>query len=631
MRRTWIVVLAATVAACAIGACSSDDAPVVTTTPPQSGSYRGVLTGANESGVLEATVSGGSTSGTKTLTAGNILTVTATLKLAGATVMLTGTLDPSTGAFDLSGGGYALKGTFAASGISGTYSGPHGTGTFVLLTSAQGTVSSFCGAFNGDDTGIWNISAVPGGSAVGAWATRAGTAGTFAGTWGNDTTLILNGSPISATGRLLSTSGEGTWTSSNNKHGTWTTGACAFAPITPDDAGADATVPPDDAGGTVDATVDAPSDVTLGTDANDAAQHDAAADSPAVDAADAGSDAATADAATDAAADGGSADGGTTDGAADGGSADGGTTDGAADGGGSDAAADASSDAAADAGLGYTEVVTDQPMCNLASDGAYIYIGYCKGKGVKRIAVNAPAGTTPTDIVGSAYVLNMVVDSNVVYWLDNNAALMKAPTDVFSATGTTIASASNITGSGSINVANGRVYWIDSDGQSGAIHSVATTGGTVATLVAGGVTAINSLGVDGTHNLAYYGITGELRRISTLQGIQSTTVRASTARNVQYSVSNSALFWTEADLLWQRNAAATDSNTASLPNVNALIIYSDFAFYRSSLGGFYKANAFANQVPTLVSSDVTGSEFVIAPPYIYWRTNDAQHLRRAAY
>ena len=131
----------------------------------------------------------------KTLATGSTRAVSATLKLAGSSVSLTGSYDPASGAFSLSGGGYTLTGMASAGGFSGTYTGPNGSGSFVLLPASQGDVSVFCGAFKGDDDGVWNVSAIQGGSAVGAYASRSGTTGTFAGDWKNNCLLYTSPSP----------------------------------------------------------------------------------------------------------------------------------------------------------------------------------------------------------------------------------------------------------------------------------------------------------------------------------------------------------------------------------------------------------------------------------------------------
>jgi len=210
--------------------CSGDDsngAPSEQMGVTGEGSYKGLLSGGTESGVLQVSVGEGTSPRSLNPQAeGDApLVVSGTLTIgAGAPIELTGTYDPSIGAFSVSGGGYALSGAATSQGITGSYTGPNGGGAFAIQATSSGTVSLFCGTFAGDSSGTWNLIGVEGGAASGAWASAEGSSGAFAGAWKNGS-ITLTSQLVTATGSLSATGGTGTWTADSNS-GTWLTAPC---------------------------------------------------------------------------------------------------------------------------------------------------------------------------------------------------------------------------------------------------------------------------------------------------------------------------------------------------------------------------------------------------------------------
>jgi hypothetical protein len=223
------------IAALIVPACGSDDSAARDSTPALgTGTYRGILSGGQESGTLDVTVAVGA-AGTTNLhpLAVSGSNVSGLLIIAnGPTISLSGTFDLATGTLSMSGGGFSFMGASASGSISGSYTSSSDGGAFVLLPTSAGAVSLFCGTFRGDDTGNWNVAAVAEGAAAGSFASMKGS-GSFAGTW-HGSTLTLNGSGVSASGTLTGGRGTGTWANGAAK-GTWTTGAC---PAGASDAGA---------------------------------------------------------------------------------------------------------------------------------------------------------------------------------------------------------------------------------------------------------------------------------------------------------------------------------------------------------------------------------------------------------
>jgi hypothetical protein len=135
-----------------LAGCGADD--VASTGLHMSGTIAGP---GGESGTLDVDVpEASSTSGLlHDATDGATGTITWS---TGGTVPLTGSYDPATGALTLSGGGYSLTATIKDGQGGGSYTGPKGTGSFVV-TAGSG-VEVFCGTFDNDDHtsyGVWNL------------------------------------------------------------------------------------------------------------------------------------------------------------------------------------------------------------------------------------------------------------------------------------------------------------------------------------------------------------------------------------------------------------------------------------------------------------------------------------------
>lgn len=238
-----------------IVACSSDD-PAAPAAPTPSGTYRGLLTGPKESGVLDIVIGPATTTPTslRPLAEGNGTTVSGTITwiVDGKKVSLSGSYDPATGTLSLSGtsasgGTYSLTGTSSDSGFDGSYSGPNGSGQFSLTeASVAGEASLYCGtAFDSaaKPVAVWNFVLDANGRATGAQCSdeRCGVlVGKLEGT-----KLTLS-APNDKVGKIEGTvengKASGTWTSSSET-GTWSgsTEACRPAEsIDPSDAGSDA-------------------------------------------------------------------------------------------------------------------------------------------------------------------------------------------------------------------------------------------------------------------------------------------------------------------------------------------------------------------------------------------------------
>ena len=112
--------------------------------PPSggAGTYRGVLVGTSQIGILEITVANASS---------GPLPASGTIELGGTVVSLSGTLDRSNASISLSSAdGYQLTGVSRPTYVFGTYS--HGTqdaGSFALFLESANSdpISLFCGSF----------------------------------------------------------------------------------------------------------------------------------------------------------------------------------------------------------------------------------------------------------------------------------------------------------------------------------------------------------------------------------------------------------------------------------------------------------------------------------------------------
>jgi hypothetical protein len=154
--------------------------------------------------------------------------ITGTLALTGgATINLSGTYTPASSAVSLSGTGYAVTGTYTSSSshFSGDYTGPAGDhGSWAV---ESGTVKVFCGTYNGNAAGTWNLILNDAGQLRGVAFTSSGAID-LVGTYNSGTGAIVITSPddgtVGATGTLNSTTGggSGNWSVSGQTAGSWT-------------------------------------------------------------------------------------------------------------------------------------------------------------------------------------------------------------------------------------------------------------------------------------------------------------------------------------------------------------------------------------------------------------------------
>jgi hypothetical protein len=124
--------------------------------------FAGVAAGSGVSGALTVTVATSEPIPAARIT-GPRHEVTATgtfTPTGGSAVVLTGTYNDEDGALILSGGGYTFTGTYANGVISGTFTGPGGSGSFSVLAAPAGTARTYCGTFvsnKGGSGGTFNI------------------------------------------------------------------------------------------------------------------------------------------------------------------------------------------------------------------------------------------------------------------------------------------------------------------------------------------------------------------------------------------------------------------------------------------------------------------------------------------
>ena len=176
--------------------------------------YEGTLAGQQgESGTIHFSVPD---------TSGTSLIVTGSIRLTSAKVDLTGTFIPESQALSLSGSGYHFTGTLASDALTGTYSGPRGTGSFAAQSAARSKVTLYCGTFTGGlATGVWDLSVGSEGVSTGSYSLPDGTAGVVLGTLAGDQISVTCGPRCSAKGTLSSAHGSGTWDMAGET-GTWT-------------------------------------------------------------------------------------------------------------------------------------------------------------------------------------------------------------------------------------------------------------------------------------------------------------------------------------------------------------------------------------------------------------------------
>lgn len=144
------------------------------------------------------------------------LSVSATLSfVGGGSVALVGTYDDVTRAVVVSGGGYTFEGTLSTdvTSLSGGFTGPT-SGSFFTLTTDSGGVTTYCGTYSGDDSGVWNIAIISAtGQVSGTWADDLGDAGLIAGQLTGTSLAVTDPDEpgVSASGTLQGNSLSGTW------------------------------------------------------------------------------------------------------------------------------------------------------------------------------------------------------------------------------------------------------------------------------------------------------------------------------------------------------------------------------------------------------------------------------------
>lgn len=229
--------------------CSSDDKKDAQPDTGAAGTYRGLLTGPTETGVLDVTIDSPSMSKTMSTAGGSDVSGSISMVSGAAKISLTGTYDAATGTLELEGkaaaGTYSLTGKSNAGSFAGSYEGPNGSGSFSLLPATDGEVTLYCGSYDGDASGAWNLVVDSSGTALGSHC-DADACGALSGTiTGSSITLSDPEDPSAvATGKISASGVTGTWASPKSS-GTWqgTMAACDSAPE--DGAGGAGNVPSD--------------------------------------------------------------------------------------------------------------------------------------------------------------------------------------------------------------------------------------------------------------------------------------------------------------------------------------------------------------------------------------------------
>lgn len=174
------------------GGCKDESNPAGTA-QTNSTMYTGIVAGGGISGSLTITIPLAKTPSSGVLTAVDTVAITGILRISGdGTVSLTGIYIDTTGEFSMSGGGYVFTGFADEENITGSFTGPGGSGIFVAEAGAPGTVRSYCGTYQdeppGTETGVFNM--VINGTSIIVIISPSGTDQSFA-TYG-----VLSGSEI---------------------------------------------------------------------------------------------------------------------------------------------------------------------------------------------------------------------------------------------------------------------------------------------------------------------------------------------------------------------------------------------------------------------------------------------------
>ena len=148
MRNIKLLFIIVVIVAAVITGCKKDETP---TGSGGSVTYIGTLANASETGSITLTFASAPSKQSPRATAGSetIINVSGSIKIAGVTITLTGTYNTDTDSLIVSGGGYTFAGTYSNGNISGTYTGPHGSGSFTAEVSGEGTtIKVYCGTYH---------------------------------------------------------------------------------------------------------------------------------------------------------------------------------------------------------------------------------------------------------------------------------------------------------------------------------------------------------------------------------------------------------------------------------------------------------------------------------------------------
>ena len=248
--RTWSF-LAALLAAPVLIHCGSSDSETTKPAATATGDYRGLLTGTAETGVLDVTIA--KSSGTSPTSirpqapagAGTDVSGTITMVSGGAKIALTGAYDAASGTLTLTGktssGTYTLTGKANGGAFAGTYTSPGGAGSFSLLPATSGAVTLYCGTYDGDSTGVWNLVVDSAGTALGSHCDSSDCSALSGTVTGNAIKLSDPADPATvATGTQTGAAASGTWKGQKSSSGTWqgSVDACGSAAQNSGDAGA---------------------------------------------------------------------------------------------------------------------------------------------------------------------------------------------------------------------------------------------------------------------------------------------------------------------------------------------------------------------------------------------------------
>lgn len=205
----WVTLFA--LAGCSGGATAPGDGNTGLTGATTT-TYSGTFADAKSNGTMSVAVTFPSASRQLDLPAGisaqaaASASATGTLVLpSGATIQVTGSFQSSTRALTLVGGSYSFNGSIANNGITGSFSGPNGAGTFAAQPPAStGAVAkTYCGTYaTASDYGWFDLVISAGGNATGLAvgiidATSVGISGTVTGSTLSATTNV--GAQIDAT------------------------------------------------------------------------------------------------------------------------------------------------------------------------------------------------------------------------------------------------------------------------------------------------------------------------------------------------------------------------------------------------------------------------------------------------